>query len=846
MLHLYNLKHEKIEGLNKHKDVKVERTLDGIEFLSFLYPFKHAANIKEESYIRTKTNEYLVKEIDDSGDWVNVVARINLDELKGKSVDRIDVTNTRLEDSVNLALVGTGYTAMIYADKDKRRTTRKAKCNVYDILEEIRKVYRLEFRFDTVGKVIHIYNKMGSDKGSYFTDELNLRKLSIKSNTYDFATRIIPIGDNGLDIKSINNGKNYVENHQYSNKIIEIYWEDNRYTVKENLKEDAISKLEEISKTITAYDTEVIDLASISEKYEVLDYNLGDTITLKSREKGIKEKQRIVKLTEYPFEPFRNSCEIANRVLKFEDMQQELMDGAETIENVTNSDGSINGNHIDSIDANKISNLDVEVLKVVNLTVIKADIQNLKVDKADINDLKAAVAKIGTLEVTKATITDLDVVRGKISSLESDRATIIDLKATNAKITVLEADSATVKNLLAGNITSENIQTGAITAGSGIIANGAIGSAQISSLDVVKLNSGILNSSKITIQGSNGRLKIHDNLLQVFSGTSGQFERVALGDINKNGTVFGIRIRGEDGNTVLLDEKGITDKGFTDGYEKLSENSLDPKKIDIAKVVTRINGATTQIDSTKIQVGNKTLEIELSEQKIRDKKFGEDISSNSTTINANTKQIALKLDTQEFTSFKTNTDGKVSAIESNLNKATTDITVMQGDISLKASKTEIKTVEDKIANIKIGGANLLKNSDFRNALSYFGTQGTDNRNTITTSEKSLEIKLNNGTLGFFQDVSNSISLGNNYTGSAKIKLINGNVNLRIRFGGVQEPFLRLDKDKLVYSYTTDKLGNKNLIYEFSGTGTIVVEWVKLEKGTMSTDHNFAIEDIIGE
>ena len=43
-----------------------------------------------------------------------------------------------------------------------------------------------------------------------------------------------------------------------------------------------------------------------------------------------------------------------------------------------------------------------------------------------------------------------------------------------------------------------------------------------------------------------------------------------------------------------------------------------------------------------------------------------------------------------------------------------------------------------------------------------------------------------------------------------------------------------------------KLGNNNLIYEFIGTGIIVVEWVKLEKGTIATDWSPAPEDVVSE
>ena len=51
--------------------------------------------------------------------------------------------------------------------------------------------------------------------------------LQVQSNSYDFATRLIPIGKDGLMLNI--DGKNYVENHQYSKKVKTMTWKDERY-----------------------------------------------------------------------------------------------------------------------------------------------------------------------------------------------------------------------------------------------------------------------------------------------------------------------------------------------------------------------------------------------------------------------------------------------------------------------------------------------------------------------------------------------------------------------------------------------------------------------------------------
>lgn len=670
MLQLYDINHNKISPLTKYKDLKIERELTGEEVLSFSYPYAKSEEIKEEAYIRTKKQEFVIKEIDDSGEWINVIAKVNLETIKGHTIDRIDVSNTRLDNALGLALTGTGWTIVVQ-DGSKRRTIRKANCSVYNVLEEIAKVYKVEYRFDVINKTLYAYNSRGSDKGSYFSDELNLRKLSIKSNSYDYCTRIIPIGKDGLTIKSINNGKNYVENHQYSNKVITIIWEDNRYTDVQSLMEDAILKLEELSKPIKSYSADIIDLAKLNEKYkDILDYDLGDTITLLSRDKKINEKQRIVKIVEYPDEPERNTCEIANRTLTFEDMQKEVLNAKDTVDTVTTSDGMIDDSK-------------------VNFDPIRQEFGAIVAEKADIVDLNAAVARIGTLETTSATITQLEAVEADINDLYANKATIEDLTAATGRISILESDVANIDTILAKEVFVELAEVGQIVAGSGIIAEGAIGSAQISDLDVSKLNAGIIDTAKFTVQGSGGRLVIQDNLLQVFDGTTDLFERIALGDINKDGSMYGIRIRGADGSTILLDENGLTDKGFTDGYNKLDNDSLDPAKIDIAKVVTRINEGTTTIEGSKIFMDNKTLDVAFSTIETTVNDQGETISSQQSQISALDSAIQLKVDTQTYTS-------DMEGINSQLSTQSSAIDVLQGQIALKVEQADIDNTIDPL------------------------------------------------------------------------------------------------------------------------------------------------------
>ncbi|WP_443660459.1 phage tail protein, partial [Clostridium algidicarnis] len=433
MLQLYDLNKIKIQGLKQYRDTKVEKELSGEEVLSFSYPQNLSENIKEECYIRTKENEYVIKEVSKGDDWTGFIAKVNVETIKGNPFNHFESKEQTCTNATNLALAGTGWT-IGSCDVTKRRTVRKANCSSYEILQEIRKVYRCDFKFNAIEKKIYIYKSMGTDKGTYFIDQLNLKRLDVQSNSHDFCTRIIPLGKDGLDIKSINNAKEYVENYQYSNKIITKYWEDNRYTVVSSLKEDAELKLKELSTPRKAYKADIIDLARVSTKYtNILEYSLGDTITLISKDKKVKEKQRIIKLIEYPDEPEKNSCEIANRTLTLEDLQVDFIEATDTVNSVTTTDGMLDNSKID-------------------FNPIKMEVESLIATKIDVQELNAVEIRVGNIIATKASITEVNAINANLTNLISAKANITDLTVINSKITLLETKVGSIDTILSKEI----------------------------------------------------------------------------------------------------------------------------------------------------------------------------------------------------------------------------------------------------------------------------------------------------------------------------------------------------------------------------------------------------------
>lgn len=332
-MQIFNDKKERVGILKGFKDRKIVKTLDsGDKELTFKYPSdgKQVDLLKEEYYIRTKEDEYVIRKRKTGTQFNEYTAQLNVEELEGAVFPYgFESKEQTIRACLEFAFEGTGWKVGVCQITKKRTINKDEETNAWKVLQDCLSTYRTECKINSLTKTIDIYEQIGSDRGRYFIEGLNLKKLTVTSDTYDFYTRLIPLGKDGIGIEWL--GKPYLENYQYSSKIKTYVWSDERYTNTTSLIEDGIAKLNEMSKPYVAYAADVIDLARQSEKYSsVFDYDIGDTVWMISRKTRTKEKQRIVKLTEYPEAPQNNTVELSNATKTFAEVQQEATDQAKS------------------------------------------------------------------------------------------------------------------------------------------------------------------------------------------------------------------------------------------------------------------------------------------------------------------------------------------------------------------------------------------------------------------------------------------------------------------------------------------------------------------------------------
>lgn len=295
--------------LTAYENLSIKHKLDGCDEMTFYVDthYEQYPLLYEEARVVTDENEWLIKKIDDD----KVDCELNFDFLKG-AVYKGYKSTTRSLTEVLESHLPEGWTIQGGNVSSIRRTIEFDFCTDYDVVYQCMSTYKVYFVWKIREKTIAVYSQAAMQPtGEYLTTELNLKSLSFKGETTDFATRLYAYGKEGMTMeKAIVGGKEYgltyVENRKYVDKTVCAYWSDERYTVPDNLYADAIEKLETLAFPVRSYECSVVDLAKRNAEYSFLDFKMHKKVTLIDVERGIRVEHQIVEYKEYPDEPDRN------------------------------------------------------------------------------------------------------------------------------------------------------------------------------------------------------------------------------------------------------------------------------------------------------------------------------------------------------------------------------------------------------------------------------------------------------------------------------------------------------------------------------------------------------------
>lgn len=295
------------------------------------------SRIAEEERIEYDGLYYVIKSINERRTTATVTAEIDLDGLKGKVFTEFKHETISFAQAMSTALDGTGWSIVGAGLVTAKRSFDLTDVTPLDIVNNCtnKTMYNVSFDIDNIHKILNVSVPTTLANNVFFTDELNLKELTFKGSSSGFATRLYAYGKDGLSFAKINNGKEYIDNNSYSDKVIATVWRDERYTKAESLLADAKEKLKELAVPERSYVCEIIDLARLNKmEYSEFYIRLNSVITLIDRRRNKRLEHTVVEIKEYPNEPINNTVTLSTSPEK---ISKKLIDNTARINQISST-----------------------------------------------------------------------------------------------------------------------------------------------------------------------------------------------------------------------------------------------------------------------------------------------------------------------------------------------------------------------------------------------------------------------------------------------------------------------------------------------------------------------------
>ena len=320
----------------------IQEETNGEDQIGFTLPLDHADYkllAEEVQLLDAEDGQvYRITAIDEGAATANIKGKLELSPLRADM--RIPYTNgsDTLASTVE-GVLPAGWTVVDHSLSTIRRTIDLDSATPEDVILGAASAFGgLAIRYKIADKAVHFYAP-GDFKagGVYLTEELNLTSTNFKGSSSGLCTRLYARGKDGLTFAGINGGKDYVENFTYTDKVICTYWEDERYTVAENLLEAAQKKVDASAVPVRSYSCGVVDLAKAwryeegagSNIYAHLNIQLLTVATLLDTRRGTRIDHQVVQYKRYPHYPDLNVVTLSTKAPTITTTVKQLQDAIE-------------------------------------------------------------------------------------------------------------------------------------------------------------------------------------------------------------------------------------------------------------------------------------------------------------------------------------------------------------------------------------------------------------------------------------------------------------------------------------------------------------------------------------
>lgn len=212
-------------------------------------------------------------------------------------------------------------------------------------LEHVRDLYGGIFEWDSVNQTLSVHDssKWNNDYGFEIRKGKNLQTLTISMDT-DITTRLYPLGENGLNISAVNNGKRYVDDFSYTSAIYEKNLQNSDIYDQKQLLYWGQEQVKKLSRPRKNINCEIVDVRTVEgREYEIFDINhLATVVYSDGPEQTLtKETLRIISWTYNVFAPYQATIELGDKLQNMVDFLKQSYDAGNKADGVIDSGGRI-------------------------------------------------------------------------------------------------------------------------------------------------------------------------------------------------------------------------------------------------------------------------------------------------------------------------------------------------------------------------------------------------------------------------------------------------------------------------------------------------------------------------
>lgn len=521
----------------------------------------------------------------------------------------------------------------------------------------------------------------------------NILDLTREGDCDSLATVIVPLGkrneetDERLTIKSVNDGKDYIEDTEaiaiYGRIVKVVEYDD--VELPENLLRKGQEVLDRQKILTTTIEITAVDLHLVDVEIERC--KVGDTIRVVSEPHGLDDYMVIRKIYLDLLHPENSRLTLGATLVTL---------------------------------ASSMSRGTAAVLTSLSerFTAFKHVVTDkLQATDADIGALHAQVGEIDTLIAQKADVTDLNVTNANVAALQAadariehlvaEKAAVTDLNATNATVASLQAATGNIESLLAGNAGVGTLQAIHLTGDNIVIEDATIAQAVMDDLMAGNVTAATIYTDFIRIGSQDGALSI-DGATILIKDANG-VPRVQIGKDGQGN--FNYYLWDASGNLIWSPE-GITADGVPDGLivdSMVANNAaIDGSKLNIRSVARELtDDGTLSVDASRVVMNESTLEATYETMNTQIGENTQATQTLQTQVREVQGQITQKVWQSDITEAVTPLGNSITQLsdqytsqQQTINGLTTEIGDMQTTLESKADGSTVQSLTARVNTVE--------------------------------------------------------------------------------------------------------------------------------------------------